>query len=52
MDENLKGEMCYVCGVMRLVALGFMTMWIWNYFLIRNLLTECHKERLSQGEVA
>lgn len=52
MDENLEGEMRYVCGVMRPVTFGFMIMWIWNYFLIRNLSTECHEERLSQGEVA
>lgn len=52
MDEKLEGEMCYVCGIMRLMALGFMKMWIWNRFLIRNLLTEHPEEGLGPGQVA
>lgn len=52
MEEKLEGEMCYVCGIMRLMDLGFMKMRIWNHFLIRNLLSEHREEGLGPGQVA
>lgn len=47
-----KREMGCLCGIVRLMALGFMKMWTRNYFLIRNVLTKCPKEGLCLGEVA
>lgn len=41
-----------MCGILSLMARGFMKMWTRNYFLIRNRLTRCHKEGPCLGEVA
>lgn len=40
LDETLKEEM-------RHTALGFVKTWIWNSFLIKDLLTEYQEEGLG-----
>lgn len=49
MYDTLAGGMRYACGIMRLMALGFMKTWTWNHLLIRNLLAECREEAWAMG---